>query len=230
MRGQRRSHRFTRSGRCQSPLKPPNDPFLGGNRPGLALSCQTQCPHFSILLHPDSPSLHPHISIPAVTSFNVPISPSSPLSCQIQHSHLHIPISLSPHPQACSFLEDHSGLAVQGELPAWSFTCIPALLPVYIHPELGIFSIWILAAARPCSGCECKCLWVSQPGQGTHSRWPWLVPSQDTMTMGSLLMPPCSVPLCAHASAPPAKAAMGAEGCSHPLDSPHSSSTSLCPW
>lgn len=81
-----------------------------------------------------------------------------------------------------------------------SFTCIPALLPVYIHPELGIFSIWILAAAQPHSGCECKCLWLSQPGQGTRSWWPWPVPMQDTLAMGSLLMPPCSVPLCPPAS------------------------------
>lgn len=140
----------------------------------------------------------PHPHIPAVTRFNVPISPPPPLPCHIQHSHSHIPIPPSPHAQACSLLQGHSGLSVQGDLPAWSFTCILALLPVYIHTVLGIFSIWILAAARPCSSCECKCLWVSQPAQGTHSWWPWPVPTQDILAVRSLLMPPCSVPLSPH--------------------------------
>lgn len=156
-------------------------PWGSRNGPGLALSCQARCAHFSILAPPrlailtsPSPAQCPHLSIPSpALSHSAFPSP---------HSHIPTsPLSPSPRPQARRLLQGHSGVCVRGESPAWSFTCAPALLPVYIHAVFGIFSIWILAAARPRSGCECKCLWLSQPPQPVavarsprRTPWPWV--------------------------------------------------------
>lgn len=95
MRGQRMFHHFTRSGRCQSFLGPPTDPFLGGKEIAQDWLCPAR---LSVPIFPfcSTQVPHPHILIPAVIRFNVPISPSPPLPCQIQHSHSQIPFLPSP--------------------------------------------------------------------------------------------------------------------------------------
>lgn len=82
MKGQRRSHHFTHSGRCQSPHIPPSP----HPHPGCD---QDQCPHVPIptsaLPNSASPFPHPHPYIP----IPIPTSPSPFL-------HPHIPLPTSP--------------------------------------------------------------------------------------------------------------------------------------
>lgn len=98
VRGQRRSHHFTRSGRCQSPLRPPSDPFPGGAEMAQDWPCPARLGvHiFPFLLHPGSPSLHPH---PCCDQAQCPhLSVPTPCPARFQHSYSHIPIPTCPYP------------------------------------------------------------------------------------------------------------------------------------
>lgn len=163
MKGQRRSHHFTHSGRCQSPHIPPSPhPHHGCD--------QDQCPH---------------VPIPT------PALPNSAFPFPHSHPHPYIPISPSPRPLAASS-QATLGCLSRGH---WQRGRSPAPRPCCLFTFtlcLGYFPSGSWQLHGPCSGCECKCLWVSQPGQGTHSWWPHRTPWPGLLADATLLCPTVS--------------------------------------